>query len=177
MATGHGQPAACPAIWLILDETNPNFAIFICMLLLCVRSTQKLLANLFTTSFASCQRVQKVEKHWGGREGGELAARKVISHQVTTMPRSQRHIEAPPALIYSVSISAFAFALCNSIASPDWTPHEAECAANTILTGCKVWIAYHIIQLQLVIKVTMRSLYYISNAFRMQNKNKLGNYF
>lgn len=96
MATGHGpqarsqgQPAACPAIWLILDETNPNFAIFICMLLLCMRSTQKLLANLFTTSFASCQRLQKEQ---GGWEVGELAARKVISHQVTTMPRSQRHI-------------------------------------------------------------------------------------
>lgn len=100
MATGHGpqarsqgQPAACPAIWLILDETNPNFAIFICMLLLCVRSTQKLLANLFTTSFASCQRLQKEQGGGGvGREVGELAARKVISHQVTTMPRSQRHI-------------------------------------------------------------------------------------
>lgn len=96
MATGHGpqarsqgQPAACPAIWLILDETNPNFAIFICMLLLCVRSTQKLLANLFTTSFASCQRLQKEQE---GGEVGDLAARKVISHQVTTMPRSQRHI-------------------------------------------------------------------------------------
>lgn len=102
MATGHGpqarsqgQPAACPAIWLILDETNPNFAIFICMLLLCVRSTQKLLANLFTTSFASCQRLQKEQGGGAEREVGgerELAARKVISHQVTTMPRSQRHI-------------------------------------------------------------------------------------
>lgn len=39
---------------------------------------------------SDCRRSREEEQR--GREVGELAARKVISHQVTTMPRSQRHI-------------------------------------------------------------------------------------
>lgn len=145
MATGHGpqarsqgQPAACPAIWLILDETNPNFAIFICMLLLCVRSTQKLLANLFTTSFASCQRLQKEQgggaEREGGRRIGSTKSNKSPSHDNATFTTA--HLSPSCSNLFRLYLCTRIRTVqqhCDSRLDPtrSWV-----CAANTI------WVKY-----------------------------------
>lgn len=77
---------ACPAIWLILDETNPNFAIFICMYF-CEWPTKKFFAQSFYDF------IWQHPTSSGAKE--TRAAWKVISHRVTTNATPTRHRPCP----------------------------------------------------------------------------------
>lgn len=110
-----------------LIPTSPF--LYACYFCVCAQHTKT-----FGQSFYDfiCQAEAMVEEEEVGLAAG--AARKVISHQVTTMPS----FRCPPTLIYSVSIYALGFALFPVLCTlqqhcgSTLTPHEAACATHMI---------------------------------------------
>jgi len=97
-----GCPLACPAIWLILDETNPNFAIFICMYF-CEWPTKKFFCPIFLRLHLTASNNRQWKRNESSMKSNKSPSHdKYHAHPPPPMLNAQTHTHTYPRFVNDI---------------------------------------------------------------------------